>query len=145
MNNKKIDKEKILSKIDELDGYIEELEKIMPKDFKEYESSIEKKRACERLLQISIETIIDILNIITSGLKLGLPAEEEELIQRIYKKDIISEKLRNILIDMKGFRNILVHKYGEVEDEIVYEILSEKTEDFDKFRGEILKFIDKFK
>ena len=31
-----IDKEKILSKIDELQGYMDELEKIMPGDIDEY-------------------------------------------------------------------------------------------------------------
>jgi uncharacterized protein YutE (UPF0331/DUF86 family) len=137
----KLDKNRILSKIDELDKYLGELEEILPKDFDEYNHSIEKKRACERLLQISIEIIIDILNIITSKLKLGLPSDEEELIQKIYVKGIISKSLKKILTEMKGFRNILVHKYGEVEDEIVYEILSEKLSDFEKFREEILKFL----
>ena len=73
MRNKNLDKEKIFSKLDELDDYIEELEKIKPMDLDEYNGSIEKKRACERLLQISIETVLDICNIIVSNLKLGVP------------------------------------------------------------------------
>ena len=39
---------------------------------------------------------------------------------------------------MKGFRNILVNKYGTVDDELVFEMLSEKLEDFDKFKEEVL-------
>jgi len=42
----KVDKEKIYSKIDELNGYLDELGKIRPSDFSEYQSSIEKRRAC---------------------------------------------------------------------------------------------------
>jgi len=42
---------------------------------------------------------------------------------------------------MKGFRNILVYKYGVVDDELVFEMLSEKVEDFEKFKEEILSFL----
>ena len=48
--------------------------------------------------------------------------------------------MADMLLDMKGFRNILVHKYGEVDDELVFENLSE-LENFEKFKEEILKFI----
>ena len=43
---------------------------------------------------------------------------------------------------MKGFRNILVHKYENINDELVFEFLKENLEDFDKFKEEILKFIN---
>ncbi|MBS3084473.1 DUF86 domain-containing protein [Candidatus Pacearchaeota archaeon] len=138
----KLDNKRILSKIDELNKYLSELEEIIPENLEIYKNSIKDKRACERLLQISIETIIDILNIITSGLKLGLPSGEEDLIEKTYKKGVISKELKEILMGMKGFRNILVHKYGETDNEIIYEILSEKLQDFEKFKEEIIKFIN---
>jgi len=43
-----LDRDRILSKLDELDSYLTELEDIMPKDYEEYVNSIEKKRSCER-------------------------------------------------------------------------------------------------
>ena len=134
-----MDKERILSKIDELNSYLDELDETKPQDFEEYKNSIEKKRACERLLQISIETLIDICNIIISSLKLGLPSDEEDMFKKLEKKKIISKEMTNMLINMKGFRNILVHKYGAVNDELVFEMLSERLGDFDKFKEEILK------
>lgn len=138
-----MDKNRILSKIDELDKYLEELEKIKPNNAEEYKNSISDKRACERLLQISIEAVIDICNILVSGLKLGLPSDEEEMFEKLFNKRIISNKTKNILKNMKGFRNILVHKYGTVDDELVFEMLSERLDDFDKFKDEILKIIKK--
>jgi len=139
----KMDNKRILSKIDELDQYVSELESIIPKDFETYEKSIKDKRACERLLQISIESIIDIMNIIVSELKLGIPYEESELIEKIYKKGIISKEVKKNLMGMKGFRNLLVHKYGGIDDEIVYEMISQNLTDFEKFKNEILNFINK--
>ena len=64
---KRIGKEKIFSKIDELNKYLEELENIKLDNFEEYQISIEKKRASERLFQIAIETVIDITNILVSN------------------------------------------------------------------------------
>jgi uncharacterized protein YutE (UPF0331/DUF86 family) len=140
-----MDKNRILTKIDELDKYLEELEKIKPINIEEYKNSISDKRACERLLQISIEVVIDICNILVSGLKLGLPSDEEEMFEKLANKKIISQKIKNILKNMKGFRNILVHKYGTVDDELVFEMLSERLDDFDKFKDEILKVINTIK
>lgn len=137
---KAVDEDKILSKIDDLNGYLEELEKIKPSDFEEYEKSIEKKRSCERLLQISVESVIDICNILVSSLKLGIPYDEDALFEKLEEKEIISKEMKDKLKNMKGFRNILVHKYGEVDDEKVFEKL-DILGDFDEFKEEILKFL----
>jgi len=78
-----LDKERILSKLDELDSYLTEIEEIMPRNYEEYANSIEKKRACERLLHISIECVIDICTLIVKGLRLGLPSSEEDLFEKL--------------------------------------------------------------
>lgn len=40
---------------------------------------------------------------------------------------------------MKGCRNILVHEYGHVLDEIVFEAVSSKRGDFADFERELLR------
>jgi len=135
-----MDEKKILAKIDELDSYLEELNNIMPGSLEEYETSIKDKRACERLLQISIEVVLDIGNIILSGLKLGLPSEEDEVFDKLSEKQIISKKGAVVLKEMKSFRNVLVHKYGIVNDELVFENLN-RLNDFSDFKEEILKYL----
>lgn len=137
-----MDEKRVLSKIDELDSYLTELDIIKPAELEEYQNSIEKKRAIERLLQVSIETVLDVCNIIISDLKLGLPSDEDDVLNKLSEKNIISKKMAITLSKMKSFRNILVHKYGKVDDEQVYEHLSE-LEDFEKFKEEILNFLKK--
>jgi len=136
-----LDKERILSKLDELDSYLTEIEEIMPKNYEKYENSIEKKRACERLLHISIECVIDICTLIVKGLRLGLPSSEEDLFEKLEKKNIITKEMKDKLKTMRGFRNILVHKYGEVDDEIVFNTLR-NINDFRKFRKEVISFLE---
>jgi uncharacterized protein YutE (UPF0331/DUF86 family) len=132
-----LDKERILTKIDELDNYIEEIKQIAPKNFKEYQK-IEKRRSCERLLQLAVECVIDICKLFVTGLRLGLPSEENDLFDKMEKKKIISKAISSTLKEMRGFRNILVHEYAIVKDEIVFDALKTKLKDFGKFRKEIL-------
>lgn len=132
-----LDKERILGKIDELDIYLNELTQIIPINFEEYQA-IEKKRSCERLLQLCIECIIDMCKLFVAGLRLGLPSEENDLFDKMKKKKIISEVMTSILKEMRGFRNILVHEYATINDEFVFKVLKTKLEDFKDFKKEVL-------
>ena len=116
-----MDKKIILAKIDEIDGYLEELDSLKPIELEDYINSIKDKRTCERLLQISIESVLDICNVLITELKLGLPADEEAVFDKLKDKGIITKGMAVILKEMKGFRNILVHKYGIVDNELVFE------------------------
>jgi len=137
-----MDTKRILAKIDEINRYQDELNEIMPSSLDEYISSNEKRRACERLLQILIESVIDICYILNTSLNLGIPSDDEDVFSKLKARKVISQKTSLILNEMKGFRNILVHKYGKVDDEIVFEMLTENLSDFDMFKEEILKFIN---
>ena len=133
-----VDRERILTKLDELDGYIRDLRTIAPYSFDEYQQ-IEKKRACERLLQIALGCIIDVCNILVSGLRLGLPAEENDLFEKLEDAGVLSSQMKDTMKEMKGFRNILVHEYGYVDDAIVYQAVTAELEDFTAFKEEILE------
>jgi uncharacterized protein YutE (UPF0331/DUF86 family) len=138
-----MDKERILAKIDEMDSYRKELEGIMPSNYEDYAGSTETKRACERLLHITIETAIDACALLVKELKLGLPGEEEDIFKKLLKKEIISTSMMAKLKLMKGFRNVLVHRYGEVDDELVFSFLRKNLADFVKLRDEIAGYLRK--
>lgn len=135
-----LDRERILAKIDQLDTYSTELQEIAPKSFAEYQR-VEKKRACERLLQVSIEVVIDICNLLVSGLRLGLPAEEQDLFRKLLKADVLSKGMGEKLREMRGFRNILVHEYAQVDDRLVYEAVKTRLGDLALFRREVLTYL----
>lgn len=137
-----LDRDRILGKVSDLEGYLKELQTIAPKRFEEFRQ-IEKKRACERLLQISVEVVIDICHLFVSGLRLGLPAEEDDIFEKLEYAGIISASMKETLKQIKGFRNILVHEYGKVDDQIVFETIQKGPNDFYAFRIEILHALEK--
>lgn len=130
-----------MAKVDELDSYLAELKQVRPERFEEYQI-IEKKRSCERLLQLCIECTIDICKMFVSGLRLGLPSEENDVFTKLREKGLVSKEVSSMLEEMRGFRNILVHEYAVVDDELVFNALNTRLEDFQKFKNEILKALE---
>jgi uncharacterized protein YutE (UPF0331/DUF86 family) len=135
-----VDRERLLTKLDELDTHLAELRSIAPTDFNDY-LAVEKRRACERLLQISVEAVIDTCALLVSGLRLGLPAEEDDLFERLAARGVVSGGMAETLRRMKGLRNLLVHEYGRIDDRLVFETVRNRLGDFDAFRGEVLAFL----
>ncbi len=138
-----LDRERILAKLDDLDGYLEELRQIVPETYARYMESVEKRRACERLLQMSIECVIDVCALFVSGLRLGLPAEEDDLIEKLEQAGLISSGMAKMLKTMKGFRNILVHEYGRIDNAIVFTMATRQLQDFGSFKTEIQQALHK--
>lgn len=135
-----LDRERILARIDELDGYLSELRQVAPQSFEAYKT-IEKRRTCERLLQIAIECVIDICGSMVAGLRLGLPGDADDVFEKLERASTISTPLRQTLRRMKGLRNILVHEYGKIDDELVWDTVQHRLGDFESFKQEILQTI----
>jgi uncharacterized protein YutE (UPF0331/DUF86 family) len=128
-----MDIERIKDKLSELQVYIAELNEDLPDAEDEYLEERLKRRACERTFQLACEDILDICNLIIAGKGLGLPKDNRDAIQKLVDNKIISKKLGDRLEDMVGFRNLLVHRYGKVDDSKAYHYLNEEINDLYEF------------
>jgi uncharacterized protein YutE (UPF0331/DUF86 family) len=111
-----------------------------PASFQQY-LAVEKRRSCERPLQVSVEAVIDICALLVTGLRLGLPADEDDLFEKLAGRDVISRPAADVLCRMKGMRNILVHEYRRVDNALVFETGEQRLEDFDAFAREVVAFL----
>ncbi|HLC19464.1 MAG TPA: DUF86 domain-containing protein [Candidatus Nanoarchaeia archaeon] len=134
-------REKIIQKLDMMDSYLNELESMLPSTVDDYIENLQVRRACEKTIELAIEKVIEILSSIIVEKRFGIPSSEESIIEIAQKNKVLSISLAKKIRAMKGFRNILVHKYGEVEDEQVFQYFSNELGDFDLFKREILKFV----
>lgn len=141
----KVFKKKVYRKLEEMKIYLNDLDNLLPDSFKEYVSETKTIRACEKTIELAIEAVISIISMIVSQEKLGIPDSEDDLIDFVSKKNIISKDVAREIKAMKGFRNILVHKYGEVDDARVYSYLSEERGDFSWFEKEINRYLRNIK
>ena len=134
-------REQILSKLAEVEESIDLVKENMPEEFEEYKKLGIVKDGIYKRLELSIENVINICSIINSDLKLGIPAKEQDVTDNLISEGIISEKMQELIRQMKGFRNIVVHRYGKIDDQITFAIISEHIDDFCEFDNEIRMFL----
>jgi uncharacterized protein YutE (UPF0331/DUF86 family) len=136
-----VDVERIKDKLAELQVYITELDEDLPDAEDEYLGERVTRRACERTFQLACEDVLDICNLVIAGKSLGLPKDNRDAIRKLADNKIIPKKLSDRLEDMVGFRNLLVHRYGKVDDSRAYRYLKEDVDDLYEFAVTIEKLI----
>ncbi len=72
----------------------------------------------------------------------GVAASINEIIHILHGKGVIKADLRERMVSMIGFRNILVHEYEEVNLDVVYNILHNRLKDINEY---LLSVVDFFK
>ncbi|MBN1167265.1 MAG: DUF86 domain-containing protein [Methanospirillaceae archaeon] len=83
----------------------------------------------------------DICPIINRDLRPGVPRSDDDMIQHRIDAGIIEGSIREKLPAMKGFRTILVHQYGKMNDSIAYAILKNELFDIISFCEQIDRYI----
>jgi len=134
--------DKIRDKIIEIETYLVQLESILPSDLEEYKTNFKIKLMGERSFEKIIEAVEDIAFIIVKERNLKQPEYEKQVFDILAKSDIIPIQLSRKLKDAKGMRNIISHQYGDVNDELV---LNSLTEELIPDVQEFIKQISKLK
>lgn len=137
---RKSDKERVLAKLDEMSGHVDELKQMLPEE-EEYHKDLVKRRACEKTVELAIESLLDAAAILVSSERFGIPESEESIINILVDKKVITRKMGENVKDMKGFRNILIHRYGKKEDRLVYAFLAQNLGDFAEFENQVKKYL----
>lgn len=140
----KITNQQIFNKVQSIGEYIsylDELSKETKNEKNKFLSDFHFFGAAERYLQLSIQVIMDIVQMIIIEEGLERPEDNQEAISLLFNKKIISESLASRLDGIVGFRNILVHEYGKIDKNLVYEYLQERVKDLKDFKKEILRYL----
>ncbi len=136
-------KDRLLMKLDRMNTYLSELEEMLPADEEEFLSNLTTRRACQKTIEAAIEEVIDVLSMLISHFKFGLPESEDDLVLIAENKNIITKQVAAKIKQMKGFRNILVHKYGEINDSQTFTFLTKEIGDFAQFEKEVKAYLKK--
>ncbi len=128
-----IDEELIENKIDIILKNLKYLNEIKSLEKEDFLASFERKQAAKHSLQEAIESCLDISNHVISGEGWERAETYSEMFTRLSENEVIGNELKDRLQNMAGFRNLLVHRYGEIDDERMWRILSERLDDISKF------------
>ncbi len=90
---------------------------------------------------IAIETAIDICNHTISQNGYRVPEGYADTFQVMGEQGVFNADFVSRLQDMAKFRNRLIHLYMAVDDELVYDILQSKLNDFKSFLDAVAVFL----
>lgn len=92
----------------------------------------------ERGLLLAAEALFDIGDHILAAQFHTHASDYEDVITKLVMKKVVSKKLGEDLKGLGGFRNILVHEYADVNNELVYDASSKDLKHFHNFIRDIL-------
>jgi len=96
-------------------------------------ADVRELRFVEHTLQVAIQAALDVASHIVSDNRLGEPRTNRELFDLLGRHGWLSPVLADVLRDMGGFRNVLVHGYAEVDVNVVRDVLDHHLPDFEAF------------
>ncbi len=131
----------IEDKIKDIIDSISIVEENFPSEFSSFKQLGLAKDGIYKKIEFSIESIINICYIINADLRLGAPEEEDDIFENLETNKIFNAKILELIKKMKKFRNILVHKYGKIDDKKAFEDIREGLKDFETIIKEIEKFL----
>lgn len=136
-----INPDKVRSKLQNLQAYLEKLRILSDIPRQEFFEDFTKVESAKHLLQVSIETCLDIGNHIIASERFRAPETYADTFNVLVEHQVLTDEYLKTFRRMVQFRNRLVHLYWEVDTEIVYEILQNNLDDFDTFAKLILDYI----
>lgn len=108
-----------------------------------YKTDMRSRRFVERSLHIMVEAVIDVGQHIISDEKLREPTSYRDTFAVLAENNIINTGNLKIYEKMAAFRNLIVHYYERIDDEVVFGIFQRNLKDFDLFVDEIAQFLSK--
>lgn len=137
-----MDKSVIEARLKKLDEYQKSLLRFQDLSQNKYIEDDDIQTIVERKLQLAIQACIDISSYIIARQNFDIPEEEENLFLILAREDVIEDELAEKMKGMVNFRNILVHEYLEIDNDIVHTHLKNNLEDFDRFAKSIVEFLE---
>jgi len=108
-----------------------------------YREDLLLRRAVERSLHVATEICLDIGRRIAAFEGFRYPENNRDVFYVLSEEAILSKELLEVMLDLAGFRNFIVHQYAELDDFRVYEIIHENLDDFDDFAAAIAEYLQR--
>ena len=136
-----INLEKLKKRISEIKENCEKIRKYSSIPDNQFWKDERNALAIKHLLLQSIEASASICNHVLAKKFSKSPSSFAECFECLYEAGVVDKKLSLSLKKMSRFRNILVHRYWEIEDKKILEYARNNLEDFDRFLESIVQSV----
>ncbi|OGP96396.1 MAG: hypothetical protein A2157_03935 [Deltaproteobacteria bacterium RBG_16_47_11] len=129
-----LNKEVLQTRISYIEDSLKSLERFKGIPYKEFHSNSDNFRIAFYDLHRALEAVMDIGSHILSRIPGARPASYKDIPPLLEKHKIIpADFATHSLMKMAGYRNRMVHFYGEITEKEIFNIIQEELEDFHTF------------
>ncbi|MCD5402030.1 DUF86 domain-containing protein [candidate division NPL-UPA2 bacterium] len=136
-----VDIDLVRSKISNMQRNIDRLKEKSSLPWEQFQNNLDAQDIILHNLQLAIQICLDIGNHIIADESWEVPSSLGNIFQILSRHKAISPDMADTMAFMAGFRNILIHKYEEIDLKKVYDILTHRLNDFEDFSREIIKYL----
>ncbi len=129
----------ISRKLSALDATLAELESLTPLSVATIEAEWTTRRAVERDLQVLSEIVVDLCQRLLSILGESPAPSAGDAVKRCIAGGVLSD--REGYIKAVQMRNIIVHRYDQVDPRGLADVVSNHLGEYRSFRDEVLAFV----
>nr|WP_321352435.1 DUF86 domain-containing protein [uncultured Methanoregula sp.] len=144
MKKKIIRKDVIRIKITEIRECLDLVSDNLPDSYQDFSRLGLVKDGIYKRMEFAIEDVFDICAIINTDLTLGIPSADDDILAHLESRGIFDARLIAQVRRMRGFRNIVVHRYGTIDDRLAFSLLTGQLPDFFDFIDATEKFLTTF-
>lgn len=132
----------ILERLDMLRNSVNRLNKFMELSAEAFLANPDNYAIAEHHLRRALECVLDIGRHIVVKKGLGRPRDYRSIIEILGQHQVLPPAFARSIMGMAGYRNPLVHGYAEVTGQEMYRIVTTRLEDFARFAGYILEYLE---
>jgi len=132
------DRDLILAKAGSIKKYLNRIKDKRDTDLKTFFADIDRQESVLFNLQMAIQNCIDIAAHIISDEGLGVPGSTNEMFYLLEEHGMLESQLVEKMVKAVGFRNLVVHEYGKVDLEQVFDIAHKGVDDLQKYMASVL-------
>lgn len=136
-----LDMESLQSKINRIRKNLNELKPFGKLSYKEYRKNPHNGTIAERLLQVSIEAMLDIGSHIIAEEGMGDPLEYRDVFTILAQAKILPPTKKEDFLNMAGLRNRIVHLYETLDHKLIHRFLKNNLGDFEIFIKAVMQYL----
>lgn len=129
----------VAKKINELKGYNSELQDLLCASNDEILHDSGKIHIAERLLQLIVDTMIDVNQHYIKEQHLPLTEDYQSTFRVLGTHDILPNDFAEKIAPVVGLRNIVFHRYEQLDKAVFIELFRKNSDDFSRYCDEVIK------
>lgn len=133
----------IYQKLEEISGYLKEMKDFFKSSDKEILIDSGKLHIAERLLQLIVDTMIDINQHFIRELNLKISEDFQGTFYILGKEKILPKEFSQKIAPVVGLRNRIVHRYDTLDTKLFIKTFRKNYTDFEKYIQSINNYLEK--